>query len=197
MQAKDEPALSGATGGLPASGGTVSVPNGYCLTTGRQAASGTHDRRFVAIVAFAAVMLAGCGKKDIAPKPIASAPAVTLKGPPRPTTPNLPVGTPEFTLSANDFYAEYTKPNSLAHQKYRGKTIDLTGTVKTVATNTNGTPILYLEAGGDPLGVLCMFDKMDEDFGEKVSRGQQVRIRGKWPLHSQIGCLTECQIVGR
>src|SRR5262245_42796574 len=79
----------------------------------------------------------GCGKKDIAPKPVASSPAVTLKGPPKPTTPNLPAGTPEFTLSANDFYAEYTKPNSLAHLKYRGKLIELSGTVGKVGTSAN------------------------------------------------------------
>jgi hypothetical protein len=103
----------------------------------------------------------------------------------------------EFKLSASDFYTEYNRPNSEAWKKYHGKTIELTGTVGYVGTLANGLPMIQLEAVGDPRGVMCIFEKMDEDFGEKVRRGQQVTIRGKWPLNARHGGLSECQIVGR
>jgi len=156
--------------------------------------------------------LAGCGKKAGGPQagapggpgaPGGSDPSSPpLAGPAYSTArekPPIVVTTTakEFKLSAADFYAEYNRPNSEAWKKYNGKTIELTGTVGRVGTLANGLPMICLEAGGDPQGVMCIFEKMDEDFGEKVSRGQQVRIRGKWPLNSRHGGLSECQIVGR
>jgi hypothetical protein len=33
--------------------------------------------------------------------------------------------------------------------------------------------VIHLEAAGDPRGVMCIFEKMEEDFGEKVQHGSE------------------------
>jgi hypothetical protein len=133
---------------------------------------------------------------------MASAPPRTVHTtipPPTVAPPTVPVvqAAPDFTLSAQAFYDEYTRKPKESKAKFSGKVIELTGTVKAIATNTNGQPVLYLQVSGDLFGVLCIFYNLEGKLSERVSVGQAVKVKGVWPVGSSVGGLGDCVLVGR
>lgn len=150
-----------------------------------------------------AVLASGCaGKPEQKTGVTAYAPVATFKT----ALPTVPAGLPTvpvaqappaFTLSAQAFYDDYTRNPNESRKKYAGKVVELTGTVKTVGTNTNGQPILYLAVTGDFLGVLCIFSHFDGKLSEAVAAGQAVKVKGVWPVDTSRGCLSECVLAGR
>jgi hypothetical protein len=156
--------------------------------------------KVVPCLLLAGVLCTGCGKEGPKPgatsyTPTISKPA-TVPGKPPPTVPK-PADTPaQVTLSAQAFYDAFTRNLTDAQQKYGGKVIELTGTIGVVTKNGNGQPEIYLSAGGDAHGVRCIFFT-EEDYTEKVSRGQLVKIRGWWPVQAQGGYLADCVLAGQ
>jgi hypothetical protein len=151
------------------------------------------------LILFCVLSLAGCGKQ--APptvSPVAVAPTTAYKSmfPPsssRPKAePNPATDKPDFVLSAQEFYDDYVRRGPDAKKKYGGKVVELTGTVKRTNTNTSGQSLVYLEAGSDPFGVMCLMKEAGS-----VSAGQAVKIRGFWPKDARTAGLADCVLAGR
>jgi tRNA_anti-like len=153
-------------------------------------------------LAFLLLILLGCGKPDARNGTRPYTPRTNFDSaviPPAsaPATPPMNQAKAAFTLSAQQFYDEYTRTPKDAKARFAGKVIELTGTVRAMGTNPTAQPVLYLSVVGDPLGVLCIFYNVETNLSEQVSKGQQIRVRGAWPEHSSVGCLADCVLLGR
>src|SRR5262245_41585318 len=63
---------------------------------------------------------------------------------------------PDFSRSAKEFDEEYNKDKKAAEARYKGKVVELSGTVKSVGRNIGKEAFLSLEAGPKNLaGVMC------------------------------------------
>lgn len=121
----------------------------------------------------AALCMTGCGRNDhgtivVVPpskQPVAADPA---------TMPERS----DFSSDASAWYDEFQKDPAAAREKYRGKTLDLSGRVAYISPENWG---VYLKAEhADPkkeLGVPCIFPR--ESPWAYVSVGSAVKIRGK------------------
>lgn len=98
----------------------------------------------------------------------------------------LPKGTlPEadFKLSAGDYAKEFKKDEKAAQGKYKGKIVELSGTVKLAVGPALGVKKSSLSIvtpdPKDPFGpdVMCISD--DPEFFARAGLGQTVRIKGK------------------
>ncbi|MBO0699204.1 MAG: hypothetical protein J2P46_12480 [Zavarzinella sp.] len=83
-------------------------------------------------------------------------------------------------LDPEAYAAEVKKDEKAAAAKYKGKTIELSGTVSNVARNFGGDVFISLPSKtAGILGVSC-FLKDKNVFG-KVVKGQEVTVRGRYP----------------
>jgi hypothetical protein len=72
-----------------------------------------------------------------------------------------------------------------ADRKYKGKYLELTGTVERTGKDRDDTPYVVLSAGDDrgPLKIECFFDDADEAAAARVERlpkGQTVIVRSQY-----------------
>jgi tRNA_anti-like len=97
-------------------------------------------------------------------------------------------------LDAEAFAAEVKKDEKAAAAKYKGKTIELSGTAIGVQRNFGGDVFLSLPSKtAGILGVSC-FLKDKNVFG-KVVKGQDVTVRGRYP-DLQFGIqIMDCELV--
>lgn len=144
------------------------------------------------------VVVAGCAK---APRtgeltnPLSTAPDQTDSGG-TPTTSNK-TGDPthaktEYSLTAEQYLQEHVKDKAAAKAKYRGKIVELTGTVNGFAYHGRRQAIVLMETSGSPFDVQCA--TMDKYPWDKVVPGQMVKIRGKWEEFITCG-LTDAVLV--
>lgn len=87
-------------------------------------------------------------------------------------------------VSAYDLYAEYDANEAAAEQKYKGKLLEITGTVDDVSRDILDDLYVTLESSDDKYSlssVQCYLDEKDESTMTKVtslSKGDTVTIRG-------------------
>ncbi len=79
---------------------------------------------------------------------------------------------PAFNLTAEEFHRQ------AADEKFKGKVIELSGTVEDVSRNISGEAFVQLKVSGELLGVMCF--TTDEQPWATAARGQKVRIKGLW-----------------
>lgn len=120
---------------------------------------------------------------------------VTLnKAPDRPKPPaeDLSKAKPDFTLTAEEFFKEYKADKSAAERKYKGKVIELSGTVSGMGRNISEDGYLTLEVPKELIGVQC-FTADDAPWNTAIP-GQKVKVKGKWPEFSISAALIHCVI---
>lgn len=100
----------------------------------------------------------------------------------------LPETTPAYSLKAKDLLAAQKRDPGAVSQKYRGKWIEVEGTVHGFMRRYYATILLE---GEFLQGIDCTTD-LQEPW-QQVSPGQTVRIRGAWGPFG--GTLTDCRIV--
>jgi hypothetical protein len=83
---------------------------------------------------------------------------------------------PDFSMTAEKFVAEYKENRPAADQKYKGKVVQLTGTVRFFSENSYG-PIVSLTAGKEAFGAVC-FTANEEPWALAVP-GQEVKLKGR------------------
>jgi hypothetical protein len=97
-------------------------------------------------------------------------------------------------LDPEAFAAEVKKDEKAAAAKYKGKTIELSGTVSAVARNFGGDVFISLPSKtAGILGVSC-FLKDKKVFG-KVVKGQEVTVRGRYPDFQFGTQIMDCELV--
>jgi tRNA_anti-like len=104
-------------------------------------------------------------------------------------------GGAEFTLTSAGLEAKLAKDRQMAQAKYRGQTIELSGTVKSSAPNYYGQGSVIDFAAAEPFGAGVLCTTKDRIAPGTLARGQTVRVRGKW---SNLGpALVDCVVVER
>jgi hypothetical protein len=100
---------------------------------------------------------------------------------------------PDFTLTAKAFDEEYNKDKKAAEEKFKGKVVELSGTVKSVGRNIGKDAFISLDAGAKNItGVMCF--TTDKQPWLKATPGQTVKVKGKWPEFVVSPALVECVI---
>ncbi len=86
---------------------------------------------------------------------------------------------PSYTLSANQLYNEYDSNEVAADSRYKGKVVVVTGTVQDIGKDIMDDA--YIVIGGDGFldGVQCTFTKGSQSSVARLSKGQQVRVKGE------------------
>ena len=82
----------------------------------------------------------------------------------------------KYTLSADQLYAEYNANEVAADDKYKGKKVTVSGTVQQIANDIFGHP--YVSIGSDLVGVQCSFPDSRKSSVMRLTKGQQVTIKG-------------------
>jgi hypothetical protein len=89
-------------------------------------------------------------------------------------------GQADFSLDASQWHAEFSNDPTAAVEKYRGKVIELSGTVEFVSEDpAEQVGCVYMKVDGPPLQDRCA--TMDKKPWLKVSPGSTVKLRGKVP----------------
>jgi hypothetical protein len=105
-----------------------------------------------------------------------------------------PLGKPDVTMDAVAWHAEFKKDNKAAKQKYKGKVVELTGTVRDLTDDPYGNVgYIYLEVKGDILGVRVA--TKDKKPWLTVAQGSQIKVKGKEPEAGLPADLFEAEIV--
>jgi len=85
----------------------------------------------------------------------------------------------QYTLSANQLYSEYNNNEVAADSKYKGKVIIVTGTIQDIGKDILDDAYIVIGGGGFLDGVQCTFTKGEQSSVARLSKRQQVRVKGK------------------
>ncbi len=84
----------------------------------------------------------------------------------------------DFTMPANELFAEYEANEESANTKYRDKIVEVSGKVAQVTLNTDSTLNVMLMDVDDFSGVLCTFNAISDPASIDINKGDNVVIRG-------------------
>jgi hypothetical protein len=125
-------------------------------------------------VAIAALLfcltLSGCGVTSSVPKP---------------------EGADDFALTAEELESAFRQDEKATARRYQGKTIELCGVVQSMYGYEPSFIGLY--RGSGLLGLPC--EMKEKEPWTRVSFGQQVTVRGRWPEECDHPSLSQCVIV--
>lgn len=88
---------------------------------------------------------------------------------------------PVFTLTAIQMASEYKENEVAADAKYKGKLVQLSGTVDTIGKDIADTPFIAFETENQYEiinRIQCMFKTGDTKALSAVSKGQKITLRG-------------------
>lgn len=98
----------------------------------------------------------------------------------------------EITISAGDLYNDYKADKAAADNKYKGKTLIVTGNYKKLSVSRS----ILLTSGNqrDVLGVQCLFRDDQQNRFNSLSDGQTITVKGV--CYGRVGniLLQECSI---
>lgn len=107
----------------------------------------------------------------------------------------LPTATPSpaadpIKIDVKDLMAEYEKNDITANAKYKGKQLEVSGTVFGFGSDLFGNPTLFFAVNeSDTIGLIATFGKDKIDTLTAISKGQRVTVRGQGDglrIHVQI-----------
>lgn len=103
---------------------------------------------------------------------------------------------PAIKVSASQLSADYKANQVAADAKYKGKTVEVTGTISSIGKDILDTPYVTL-SGSDVLSsVQCMFDKSDADQLATLAKDTRITLTGKVKGEMVINVLLDnCSIV--
>jgi tRNA(Ile2) C34 agmatinyltransferase TiaS len=84
-----------------------------------------------------------------------------------------------YILSANQLYHEYDSNEVAADVKYKGKVVIVSGTVQDIGKDIMGDAYIVIGGEGFLDGVQCMFTKGEQSSVSRLSKGQQVKVKGE------------------
>jgi len=87
--------------------------------------------------------------------------------------------TPAIKVSASELYADYKANQVAADTKYKGKTVEVTGTINNIGKDILDTPYVALNAGDILSVVQCMFDKSDSAQLATLAKDTRITLTGK------------------
>lgn len=145
-----------------------------------------HRFSYATLLLAALFVAAGCGTRT----------TEEIKGPTgqdkagNPKDPDLTSVAPKFTMTAVEFGEEYKKDKKAADEKFKNEVIELSGKVVLFGRNIGGQSYLSLEFPKEITGIM-VFPTEKEPWA-KVSPGQQIKVKGKYPEFSISPSLLHC-----
>jgi len=91
---------------------------------------------------------------------------------------NVP-SAPAIKVGASELYADYKANQVSADTKYKGKTIEVSGTINSIGKDILDTPYVSLNAGDILSTVQCMFDKSDSAQLASLAKDTRITLSGK------------------
>ena len=82
-------------------------------------------------------------------------------------------------VTAADLAETYKANQVAADNEYKGKIIEVSGTIKSIGKDILDTPYVTLDTGDLATSVQCMFDKSDEAQLASLSKDTKTVLRGK------------------
>jgi len=86
---------------------------------------------------------------------------------------------PSYTLSASQLFSEYKNNEVAADAKYKGKVVIVSGTIQNIGKDIMDDAYIVIGGGGFLDGVQCTFTKGQQSSVARLSKGQQVRVKGE------------------
>ncbi len=86
---------------------------------------------------------------------------------------------PSYTLSANQLYREYDSNEVAADAKYKGKVVIVSGTIQDIGKDIMDDAYIVIGGEGFFDGVQCTFTKGEQSSVARLSKGQQVTVKGE------------------
>jgi hypothetical protein len=87
--------------------------------------------------------------------------------------------TPAYTLSANQLVSDYEANEVAADAKYKGVTVVVSGSIESIGKDIMDQAYVVIGGQGFLDGVQCTFTKGEESSVARLSKGQQVTIKGE------------------
>lgn len=85
---------------------------------------------------------------------------------------------PSFILTSNTIINDYSNNDSLANEKYLGKTIAVNGTLKTIDKDENGFFTLVMGDTTSSTSVRCSMDSAHNIEATNLKEGTQINVKG-------------------
>ncbi|MCK5861383.1 MAG: hypothetical protein KAH38_02790 [Candidatus Hydrogenedentes bacterium] len=86
---------------------------------------------------------------------------------------------PSYTLSADQLYSEYDSNEVAADAKYKGKVVIVSGTIQDIGKDIMDQAYIVIGGQGFLDGVQCTFTKGQQSSVARLSKGQQVIVKGE------------------
>lgn len=105
-----------------------------------------------------------------------------------------PAPTPSIVVAPAKIIADYEANGVAADEMYKGKTVEVSGTIKDISKDILDTPYVTLESGNIVWSVQCMFDKSDASKLVSLSQNQKITLTGV--VSGKMGnvLINNCQI---
>jgi len=87
--------------------------------------------------------------------------------------------TASYTVLANKLYSEYERNEVAADEKYNGKIIIVSGAIHDIGKDVMNNAYIVIGGKGFLDGVQCTFTKGEQSSIARLSKGQQVTVKGE------------------
>jgi tRNA_anti-like len=87
--------------------------------------------------------------------------------------------TASYTVIANKLYSEYDRNEVAADEKYKGKIIIVSGAIHDIGKDVMNNAYIVIGGKGFLDGVQCTFTKGEQSSVARLSKGQQVTVKGE------------------
>ena len=99
-----------------------------------------------------------------------------------------------MSVTASQLYSDYKGNQVAADEKYKGKTIEVSGTISTIGKDLLDTMYVSLKTG-DIFGTIqCMLEDTELEKAASLTQGQQITLRGEKPDYLMNVILKNCKI---
>lgn len=86
---------------------------------------------------------------------------------------------PDMTISARQLHQAYEANEVAADTKYKGKILQISGTVEDIGKDITDTIYVTLSVGGEYTSVQCYFADSHTNDAANLSKGDRVTLKGK------------------
>ncbi|MFA5048818.1 MAG: hypothetical protein WC516_07365 [Patescibacteria group bacterium] len=102
---------------------------------------------------------------------------------------------PAIVVTPAKIVADYEANGVAADEMYKGKTVEMSGTIKDINKDIMNTPYITLESGNVVWSVQCMFEKSNTEKLVSLSQNQKITVTGV--VSGKLGnvLVKECSIV--
>ncbi len=98
------------------------------------------------------------------------------------------------TVTASQLFSDYKGNQVAADEKYKGKTIEISGTISTIGKDLFDTMYVSLKTG-DIIGtVQCMLEDSELEKAATLTQGQQITLTGEKPDYLMNVIVRNCKI---